>query len=80
MSGFKGIASPVRGLGLKQLASSASELLQRVEALEEINEALWRLVGCMIGDFTIAKNFLKYEGRWVSPDTARKRGWKISDS
>jgi hypothetical protein len=47
---------------LKQLAASASELHQRVEALEEINDALWRLIGCIVGDFRIAKNFLKYEG------------------
>jgi hypothetical protein len=80
ISGFKGTASPAKGLGLKQLATSVSELHQRVEVLEEINDAFRRLFGCIIGGFPVAKNFLRYEGRYVSPDTARKRGWKISDS
>lgn len=80
ITAFKGTASPARGLGLKQLAASGSELHQRVEALEEISDAFWRLFGCIMGEFPVAKNFLTYEGRYVSPDTARKRGWKIANS
>jgi len=79
MTGFKGTTSPAKGIGLKQLATSAAEMKARVEVLEEINDAFRRLLGCLIGKFSVKKNFVKYEGRYVSPDTVRRRGWKISD-
>jgi hypothetical protein len=79
ITAFKATSSPAKGLGQKQLATSVAELQRRIDALDELNDAFRRLFGCLIGKFQIKKNFIRYEGRWVSPDTARKRGWSISE-
>lgn len=76
---FKLNPSPKKGSGTKQLARSVDELNKRIDELEEIQDALNRLWACCSLHTDVNANFLKIEGRYVSPDTARRRGW-LGDS
>jgi hypothetical protein len=75
LGGFKLSPSPKLGAGTKDLAKSVQELQARIDELVEIEDGFKRLMGCLLLKREVKKNFITVDGRYVSPDTARRRGW-----
>jgi hypothetical protein len=67
--------SPTKGLVTKTLQEE-KDLEDRTDKLEEILFGFGRLFGCLHGRFGVEKNFWLIGGRYVSPDFAKKQGWK----
>jgi hypothetical protein len=75
IAGFKLGPSPKIGSGTKDLTKSVQELQARVDELEEIEDGFKRIMGCLLLKGDVKNNFITVDGRYMSPDTARRRGW-----
>jgi hypothetical protein len=50
-------------------------LQARIGELEEIEDGFKRLMGCLLLKRDVKKNFITVDGRYISLDTAKRRGW-----
>jgi len=73
IGGFKLNPSPKIGSEIKELARSVLELQARIDELEEIQYGFNRLWGCLFLNREVKTNFLILEGKYISPDLAKKR-------
>jgi hypothetical protein len=68
--------SPKDGFWIETVVKSVEQLRGVIDRLEEIGSGFSRLDSCLLGGFEVLQNFELVDGRYVSPDIAKKRGWR----